>query len=166
MKRTHLLMTSLALALGAVTAAQAQPGMASYWAGCEGFGPRGPQAVKFDPAERANRHLDVFKNRLKLTPEQEPLWNAYAEAVQAQAGKGLEAMRALAQEKLSAPERLAKHESLLEARLAAMKAVHEHFNRLYAALTPEQKAIADVMMARPGKASRPGPGRGGPPAAP
>ncbi|MCX8086930.1 MAG: Spy/CpxP family protein refolding chaperone [Rhodocyclaceae bacterium] len=165
MKRTHLFLTSLGLGLGLITAAQAQPGMAE-WTGCLGYGPRAPQAMKHDPAERMSRHLEAFKNRLKLSSEQEPLWNAYAEAVKAQAGKGFEAMRALAQEKLSAPERLAKHESLLEARLAAMKAVHESFNQLYAALTPEQKAIADALIARPAPGGRHGPGRRLPPASP
>ncbi|MFN4148471.1 MAG: Spy/CpxP family protein refolding chaperone [Rhodocyclaceae bacterium] len=121
-----------------------------------GMGPMGKMghhaAMRFDPAQRAKARLDDLKSRLRITPEQEPLWNAYAEKVQAEVGKGVTEMRALAAEaKLTAPERLARRESLMEERLAAMKAVHESFNRLYAVLTPEQKLIADRQVARMGK---------------
>ncbi|NWG31644.1 MAG: Spy/CpxP family protein refolding chaperone [Rhodocyclaceae bacterium] len=141
-------LSSLAFAQAAAPGNPAGPGM--------GPGPMGKMgrhaAMRFDPAERARAHLDYLKYHLKITPEQEALWNAYAEKVQAEAGKGLAEIRALADDtKLSAPERLAKRESLMEERLAAMKAVHESFNRLYAALTPEQKAIADQQVARMGK---------------
>ncbi|MDI6749299.1 MAG: Spy/CpxP family protein refolding chaperone [Rhodocyclaceae bacterium] len=150
MKRTHFL--GLVLAAGLGTAAFAQPGMMTN----DGMGPMGkmgrPAAMRFDPAARVKERLDYQKYQLKITPEQEALWNAFAEKVQAEAGKGLMEMRALAADtKLTAPERMAKREALMEERLAAMKAVHESFNRLYAALTPEQKVIADREAARIGK---------------
>lgn len=109
-------------------------------------------AMNVDPAERVKQRLDYQKYQLKITPEQEALWNAYAEKVVVEAGKGMAQMRALAtNDKLTAPERLAQREKLMEERLAAMKAVHESFNRLYAALTPEQKATADQQAARMGR---------------
>ncbi|WP_126445536.1 Spy/CpxP family protein refolding chaperone [Sulfuricystis multivorans] len=155
MKRTQQYFLGLVLAAGLGTAAFAQPGL-GMMSGEDGMGPMGkmgrPAAMRFDPAARVKERLDYQKYHLKITPEQEALWNAFAEKVQAEAGKGINEMRALvADTKLTAPERMAKREALMEERLAAMKEVHQSFNRLYEALTPEQKAIADREAARMGK---------------
>jgi hypothetical protein len=40
---------------------------------------------------------------------------------------------------------------MMKERLAAMESVHESFNRLYAALTPEQKAAADKHFSMAGR---------------
>jgi Spy/CpxP family protein refolding chaperone len=179
MKRNHTIIAGLILAATVATTAYAQG------RGCDGMGPMGmgPMSgpggqagqrggMKFDPAQRAERHLGVMKNELKLTAEQEPLWQAYAEKMKSEAGKGFQARTQATDEKLSAPERMAKMEALMQERLAAMKGVHESFNRLYAGLTPEQKATADQFSARMGqgmkqKGGKPrgqgmGPGMGGP----
>ncbi|MCX8018687.1 MAG: Spy/CpxP family protein refolding chaperone, partial [Rhodocyclaceae bacterium] len=125
MKRPPWILAGL-ISAGIASISFAQPG-SGMMPGCDGMGPMGrPAAMRFDPAERAGRHLDFLKSQLKLTPEQEPLWQAYAEKVQAEAGKARPAWRAqAAEEKLTAPERMAKMASLMEERLAAMKAVHE-----------------------------------------
>ncbi|MDZ4255226.1 MAG: Spy/CpxP family protein refolding chaperone, partial [Sulfuritalea sp.] len=65
---------------------------------------------------------------------------------------------------LSAPERLAQMQGLMKERVTAMESVNESFNRLYAALTPEQKAAADKHFSKTGR-HRHGPGRGAPGAA-
>lgn len=152
MKRNHTLIASLILAAGLSGVAIAQgPGKAG---GCDGMGPdrMGRQVgMKFDPAERAEQRLDYLKYQLKITPEQEPLWKSFAEKAQAEAGKGRQAMQAQAEASLSAPERMAKMQSLMEGRLAAMKGVNESFSRLYAVLTPEQKKVADQQAAQMGK---------------
>jgi len=70
----------------------------------------------------------------------------------------------MADTKLTAPERMAKMQSLMEEHLAKMKGVHDSFNRLYAALTPEQKAVADQQLAQMGRQGKGGkPGRNGGP---
>ncbi|MDP1524718.1 MAG: Spy/CpxP family protein refolding chaperone [Rhodocyclaceae bacterium] len=166
MKRNHTIIASLILAAGLSGVAFAQGGR--NMGGCDGMGPMGmgpgqsgkQAGMKFDPAQRAERHLSMLKGQLKITPEQEPLWQAYAEKMKADAGKGMHAMREqMADTKLTAPERMTKMQTLMEEHLAKMKGVHDSFNRLYAALTPEQKAVADqyaAQMGRQGKGGKPG----------
>lgn len=171
MKNKRKIIAGLIVAAGisGIAFAQAGPrGMGGY--GCDGMGPMGmgPMArqsgTKFDPAQRAARHLAFLKSELKPTADQEPLWQAFAEKMQAEAGKGFASMRAqAADEKLTAPERMAKMQALMQERLTAMQGVHESFNRLYAALTPEQKATADQYAARMGRwgaGGKPGGGMG------
>lgn len=171
MKRNRTLIASLILAAGLSGVALAQGGRNA--GGCDGMGPMGmgpggaggqtgrPGGMKFDPAQRAERHLSMLKGQLKITPEQEPLWQAYAEKMKADAGKGMNAVRdQMADTKLTAPERMAKMQTLMEEHLGKMKDVHDSFNRLYAALTPEQKTVADQFAAqmgqgRPGKSGKP-----------
>ena len=132
-----------------------------------GQGSMGPGGMKkgggmMDPSARVEQRLTRLKDELKLTEKQLPLWEAFAEKSKAEAAKGAEAMRQrMAESKpMTAPERLAQMQSSLKDRLAAMEAVAESFNRLYAALTPQQKAAADRHFGSMGHGH--GPGRGGP----
>ena len=191
MKRTHKILAGLIVAAGISGFAIAQPGPQGQggW-GCNGMrpmgngpmagmqgqggpGPRGMRAgMRFDPALRAERHLSFLKSELKLTAEQEPLWQTFAEKAKSEAGKGMQAMRDQAADaSLTAPERMAKMQSLMQARVNAMAGVHDSFNQLYAALTPEQKKLADQHAAQMGTGRMggkaggrmgPGPGRMGP----
>lgn len=170
MKRNHKIIAGLIIAAGISGAAIAQGR-----AGCDGMGPQGmgpmggpggpmgrQASMKFDPAARAERRLDMFKGQLKLTQQQEPLWQAFAEKAKGEAGKGRQAFQAqAADEKLTAPERMAKRQAMMQERLTAMTSVNESFKRLYDALTPEQKATADQFAARMGQGR--GGGRGGMP---
>lgn len=179
MKRTHKILAGLVVAASISGVAIAQGGLRGF--GCDGNGAMGPMAgmgpggmaggpmgrhvaMKFDPAERAERHLAMLKYQLNVTDAQEPLWQAYEQKMKAGAGQGRQAFQPqTGDEKLSAPERMAKMQTLMEDRLVAMKDVHESFNRLYDALTPEQKAKADQFaagMGKQGRGGRPGgPGR-------
>lgn len=184
MKRTHKILVGLiaATSISGFAIAQAGPQTQGGW-GCNGMGPmgngpmmgqgmqgqRGMRAsMRMDPAQRVERHLGFLKDQLKLTPEQEPLWQAFAEKAQAEAGKGFKAMRdQSADANLTAPERMAKMQKLMQERVDAMAGVHDSFNRLYGALTPEQKKIADLHAAQMGPGGmggkaggRPGPGPG------
>lgn len=162
MNRTTKIVAAIATVgiLGAGTLAIAQPGME----GCDG--PRGMMRSKhnFDPAARADQRLTQLKADLKLTAPQEPLWQAFAEQVRAEAGKGMQAMRDTAQDlSLSAPERMARQTALMKERVATMESVNASFARLYDALTPEQKRVADIHAARMGQGGHHGHmGRGGP----
>jgi len=163
MKRSHKIIAGLIVAgtLSGVALAQGR-------GGCDGMGMMGQggamgrhAAMKFDPAERAEQRLDYLKYQLKITAAQEPLWSAFAEKMKAGAGKGMQALQGQAADaKLTAPERMARMQSLMEERLAALKGVSESFNRLYAALTPEQQQIADRHAARMGKGGMAGMQRG------
>ena len=145
--------------------------------GCDGDGRPGMKRSSMqrdgmmDPAARVEQRLGRLKSELKLTQQQEPLWQAFAEKSKAEAGKGMQAMRErMADDKpLSAPDRMAQMQSRMKERVAAMESVNESFKRLYAGLSPEQKAAADKHFSAMGH-GRHGPGRGGPrvevPAAP
>jgi hypothetical protein len=162
MKSSTKLFAAIAAAgvMGAGALAFAQPGMG----GCDGPMMGGAQRTNFDPAARADQHLTQLKANLKLTAAQEPLWQAFADKVKAEAGKGMEAMRANAQDlSLSAPDRMAQRTALMKERVATMESVNASFKQLYDSLTPEQKRVADIHAARMGQGGHRGHmGRGGP----
>ena len=141
--------------------------------GCAGDGKPGMQRSSMqqggmmDPGARAEQRLTRFKSELKLTAQQEPLWQAFADKSKAEAGKGMQAMRdSMKDDKpVSAPERMAQMQSIMKQRVASMESVNESFNRLYSALTPEQKVSADKHFSAAGRHQH-GPGRGGPTGAP
>ncbi len=140
-----------------------------------GCGPDGGPGMKrsamqrgmMDPGARVEQRLTRLKGDIKPTAQQEPLWQAFAEKSKAEAGKGMQAMRERMQgdKPVSAPERLAQMQSAMKDRVAAMESVNESFNRLYAALTPEQKAAADRHFSAAGRHQH-GPGRNAPRGAP
>ena len=141
----------------------------AYGPGCDGDGKPGmrrgamPPGGMMDPGARVEQRLARLQTELKLTAQQEPLWQAFAEKSKAGAGKGMQVMRGRMKDDkpLSAPERMAQMQGAMKERLAAMELVNESFNRLYAALTPEQKAAADKHFSALGRHSH-GPGGGGP----
>lgn len=144
--------------------------------GGPGCGPDGGPGMKrsamqrggmMDPGARVEQRLARLKGEIKVTPQQEPLWQAFAEKSKAEAGKGVQAMRERAQsdKPVSAPERLAQMQGHMKERVTAMESVNESFNRFYAALTPEQKAAADKHFSGGGRHQH-GPGRGAPAAEP
>lgn len=162
------------LIAGLIAAGAVFFGLAHAQQGGPGCGPDGGPGMKrsamqrgmMDPGARVEQRLTRLKSELKLTAQQEPLWQAFAEKSSAEAGKGMQAMRERMQsdKPLSAPERMAQMQAMMKDRVAAMESVNESFNRLYAALTPEQKAAADKHFSYAGR-QRQGPGRGVPPAA-
>lgn len=180
MKRNHTIIAGLIVAATFSGVALAQVGMGPMGMGPgmgpggqmgmgPGMGHGGPMArqasMKVDPALRAERRLEMFKFQLKLTPQQEPLWQAYAESM-LDSGKAMRAMRDQPVDaKLTAPERMAQQQSMMQARLNVMTGAHENFNRAYAVLTPEQKAVADQYVARMGQGMA-GPRGGGMPRGP
>jgi hypothetical protein len=117
----------------------------------------------FDPSARVEQRLSRLKGELKLNAQQEPLWAAFAEKSQSEADKSSKAIRERMQDNkpLTAPERLTQMQSLMKERVAAMDSVNESFTRLYAALTPDQKATADKHFSFAGRFDR-SHGRGGP----
>jgi hypothetical protein len=172
MKHRNLMMVAVFVAgLGGLGGALAQG------AGC---GPEGRMGMKsgmmqdgmkqggmMDPAARAEQRLTQLKDVIKPNAQQEPLWQAFAEKSKAEAEKGYKAMRERAsQDKtMTAPERMAQMQNSMKDRAASMESVNESFKRLYAALSPEQKAVADKQfgaLGAPGHKGHGGPARGGP----
>lgn len=136
--------------------------------GCPGEGKPGMQRSSMqggmmEPGARVEQRLGRFKSELKLTAQQEPLWQAFADKSKAEAGKGMQAMRERMKDDkpVSAPERMAQMQGMMKDRIASMESVHESFTRLYATLTPEQKAAADRHFSAAGRHQHGGPGREG-----
>lgn len=127
----------------------------------------GPQAgrfdgANFDPAARVQEHLTRLKQDLKLTAAQDGAWQAFAAQAtkQAEATKTRRAdreadmltqrLKALQAQKdgkplptEAAPERMARRTEQMKQHLADMETMNQNVRTLYAALTPEQRKVAD-----------------------
>lgn len=145
MKSTTIVAGAIALAL-ASTLVLAQP--------YGGYGPRGGMWGGGGPGmmgggmwgspQNVQERLAARKAALNITAQQEALWNEYAALVAKQAETMLARRDATWN---SAPgtsaERMALHSSFMAQRAQDHAAISAAYNKLYAALTPEQRTIAD-----------------------
>lgn len=131
------------------------PGMMGH--GPMGQGPMGGMAMPaFSPkdmcTEQVARRIGnraYLKARLDLKPEQLTLWNNFEKAADEASAKDKVRCATLPAEIKTPPsymERMTMREEMMKARLAALEAVKPSLQALYAALTPEQKAIFDKPM--------------------
>ncbi|HKT20445.1 MAG TPA: Spy/CpxP family protein refolding chaperone [Stellaceae bacterium] len=96
--------------------------------------------------------LAFLKTELKITPQQMPLWDKYADAVRQSAKTMYEQHRSLFDRdwsRASLPERLDGREQMIALRLETLKATDAALKPLYAALDEEQKEIADQFLGGP-----------------
>jgi len=107
-------------------------------------GPMGPMAQMMSP-EHVEGRIAFLRTELKVTPAQEPLWEAVAEAFRegARASEHMMQQRATAQTLLSALE---GRERALSARLESVRRLRAVVEPFYAALDETQKATADKLM--------------------
>lgn len=120
--------------------------------GPHGQGPMG-QHQRMDPARMqqmmAERLADL-KARLKISPAQEPAWNAFVASMQPPAGQGPrmdpQARRQMHEEMaaLSTPQRIDRMNAMKAERDAQRARRQEATKAFYAALTPEQQAVFDA----------------------
>lgn len=148
------LVLSAAVALGAASAQ-----VSAHGGGGGMAGPGGGRGHAFDPAA-ADQRLAALKSALQITEAQESAWNAYATTVKQQAAD-MQAFRASVAGKApsTVPERLDMRSQLMKKRAEGFEKAAAATKDLYAALTPEQKALADQRLAR-GFAQREGGRRG------
>ncbi|WP_066271270.1 Spy/CpxP family protein refolding chaperone [Hydrogenophaga palleronii] len=87
----------------------------------------------------------ALKDELKLTPAQEPAWNAFIARTQPQAGVGPARERGSREDwtKLTTPQRLDKMQALKAERDAAMAKRVDAIKAFYAQLNPEQQKVFD-----------------------
>lgn len=96
----------------------------------------------------AENRLAYLKTELQITDAQADVWTAYADAIKAR----VDAMQSMrtgmmdAMQKGGAIERMEIRIKGMEAMVEAMKAVKPATEKLYAALTPEQKKVADRLI--------------------
>ena len=101
-------------------------------------------------AKHIEGRLAFLKTELKITDTQLPLWNAFAQAmrddstVQAMPHPMMEMNKAT-----TLPDKIAARETMLTARLEALRKLKAAADPLYAALTVDQKKTADDIMLGP-----------------
>ena len=102
-----------------------------------------------DPVATVDKRLARFKEELKITSDQESAWNAYAEKTRSNVKDMRDQMQAAMHDPAeTAPERFDRHIELMKKRLANFESMDDALKGLYAALTPEQKAVADRHFSR------------------
>jgi LTXXQ motif family protein len=92
--------------------------------------------------------IAFLRAELGITDAQQPQWNAFADALRAQAGK-MQPMHAQMMQggmPQTWPDRLTFMEHMLSARLDAVKAMEEPVRALYAVLSPEQQKKANELV--------------------
>lgn len=103
------------------------------------------------PMRHTEGRIAFLKAELRITPAQEGKWTAFADAVRA-GTKGTDKMPAMMTDKAkasTAPAMLESYEQILSGRLEALRATRAAFLPLYESLTPEQRKIADDLLASP-----------------
>lgn len=103
-----------------------------------GHGPEGHGSKEHCGDGKHEARLDALKSDLKLTPAQEPAWQAFESAVQARKD-----MHLGKQDIAEGTDRMQARIEQMEQRLAGMKEIQKALNALYQILTPEQKAVLD-----------------------
>ena len=102
-------------------------------------------------ASHIDGRLAFLKTELKITDAQLPLWNAFAQAMRDNAT----AMRAMPHamtgidKAATFPDKLAARETLLTARLEAVRKLKVAADPLYTALNADQKKTAEEIMLGP-----------------
>ena len=103
------------------------------------------------PSERVETRLAEAKTKLKITAAQETQWNAFADVTRRHAKAADERVKAMrdgkrAQERMTAVERLERRQQMAATHAQRLSEVVAAAKPLYAALSTEQKAIADEML--------------------
>lgn len=108
-----------------------------------------PEQHRARMQERIAKRTDRLKEKLKLTPEQEPAWNAWVSRMKPEAGPDKrQRMTRPEWEKLSAPERMERQLSHMKKMEEALAKRLEATKSFYAALTPEQQKVFNEATAR------------------
>lgn len=107
-------------------------------------GAAGPQAMQAPAVPRVERQIASLQRRLRITPAQQPQWDAFT-GVMRDNGRRQEAAAARAARPLTltAPDDLRAHAAATRAQADGMARLVPAFDALYAALSPDQRAAAD-----------------------
>lgn len=143
MKRTHkIALASLILASGIGLAGAAAYGHETGNWECHSRG--GHHMRHGDPRAFLQYRLTALKDDLKITPSQEKDWQDFAGKATEIGNRAIAAREKIREKpEQTVPERLDQRTQFMKQRLADMEQISAAAKKLYAALTPEQKAIAD-----------------------
>jgi hypothetical protein len=108
-------------------------------------------------ADHVEGRIAFLKTELRITDPQMPQWNAFADALRANARRMGEMQNTMMQggmsgqsgASVSAPDRLDRMEKMMTAMTEAVKASKSTLAPLYAVLTDEQKQMADQLIHGP-----------------
>ena len=117
----------------------------------------GHMGMMMGMADHAEGRIAFLKTELKITDAQMPQWNAFAEALRANARRmsGMHetmmqgGMMNQGNAPMSAPDRLDRMERAMTAMLEGLKEMKATLAPLYAVLTEEQKKLADQLIHGP-----------------
>ena len=136
--------------------AQAAPPAAQPPAAGGGADRRAERMRNFSPKAMCEEHIArrignraYLKSRLDLKPDQLSAWNAFEKAADEASSKEKAKCASLPTEMKTPPnfaDRFNQREERMKTRLDSLEAVKPSLLALYAALTPEQKAILDRPM--------------------
>lgn len=149
MKSTKTSLTKRALMVGLIAGSgilAASAYAVTDRAGTPGCEARQGQKDDAKWAERRAERMSELKEKLKLSPEQEAAWNAFASASQPgmrHMGADRKAMRDEF-EKLNTPQRLERMQAMSELRRVRMAERAEATKAFYAQLTAEQQSVFDA----------------------
>jgi hypothetical protein len=114
-----------------------------------------PTAVQRNapPRERVEARIRQLHDQLKITPEQEDKWNAFAQVMRenAQAMESQIEQRVKNQQNMNALDDLTSYEQITETHAEGVKRLVPAFQALYDSMSPEQKKNADMVFARYGR---------------
>ncbi len=96
-------------------------------------------------AAQVERRIAGLQRRLKITPEQQPQWDAFAAVMRQNAARieTLQRERADKVATMNAPDDMRSYADVARAHADDLQRLAAAFDTLYAAMTPEQKAAAD-----------------------
>ena len=92
-----------------------------------------------------DRHIAILQRQLKITPAQQPQWDAFT-AVMRQNAAHMETLQRERADKIasfSAPEDMRSYAELARSQAEDLQRLIPAFDELYASMSPEQKAAAD-----------------------
>lgn len=154
---------SFALVAAPVWAQQAAPATAPAAQKLPTTTPPGAQDHGQKHADAVEQRIADLHAKLKITDQQAKPWDAFAQTMRDNARKADQAFRERAQKlpTMSAADAMKSYADLTETHADNMKKLSSAFSDLYAALSPEQKQIADAMYRNPGGGKGAGPHKGG-----
>jgi hypothetical protein len=106
----------------------------------------GAAAATEGDTETVEQRIASLHEALKITPAQEPKWQAVAKAMRENAAamdKLMAESQAMDPEKMTAVQNLANYQKFARAQVAGLKNLTDDFRALYQAMPPDQKKVAD-----------------------
>jgi periplasmic protein CpxP/Spy len=105
-------------------------------------------------SETVEQRITTLHTALKITPGQEPLWNAVAQAMRENAAamdKAVAQARTTAPQNMTAVEDLKMYQKFAQAHIDGLKNLIVSFEKLYAAMPDAQKKITDDVFTTSGR---------------